>query len=506
MSDTMVPVRPKMPNDDDEARCLMTAEREALLLDNAEKLASDYLIAKAGDEKAALLGLPDLSANPIASVTRQLSTPGLYGVQPEIANADAGAVAILLEQAGLSGWLPKMQRVQYLALGLGQYLVRFDVPPSVGHLTARLVSPSCVVAEGTPDLPDVPVEIRELRIRWYQPEKKWRWTWDEYSIRDRKNPYYRVVSVSERADEPEEDLSSYYLDAAGALQGEAYPYRYEDGSPFLPWVVYRAAETGKLWDHLDKRGATIGTLNTIVYSTYVGHTALGASGRSVLCVGMAPVGDVREAPSNAPQTTRPRSITVMPGSWIFAQPTGDQTPMAQEIGPGADLDVLSGFALAYEAQQAVRAGLNPSDATRSHANPTSGAALAISNRGRREFAEQVTPVFRPRDLEAIRKIAALLRISGVAALPEAGWSVVYHRIPDSPEEAREEREDLQWQQAQGYLSKIDVYTKLHPGCSRETALLILRRIQADEAALDQSEPEDDEPTPEPEPADAPGEE
>lgn len=477
------PPKPKMPTDEDDARCLMVSERHRLLLDDAEGLAREYLIAKAGEEKARLFGLPDLSANPLASVCRQLSTPGLYGVEPSVYHgAEPDAVDRLLEQTRAAGLFSKLQRVQYLALGLGEYLIRLDVPSSVGRLTVRLVSPACVYAEGTADLPDVPVRIWELRCRWY--EKEWKWAWDRYDISDPEKPSYSVIEAD--CNDADADLSRFYLDPAGALVGEAYPFRYADGRPFLPWVVYRAADTGCMWNYLDKRGATVGTLNTIALSTYANHAALGASGRSVLCVNVAPIGDVRAAGSDVSQTTRPRSVSLLPGTWVFSEQTRDGAqPLVQEIGPGQDLQVLSDYAAAYESNQSIRAGLNPADATRAHANPTSGAALSITNRGRREFARQVTPQFRRADLEAIGKIAALCRLAGVATLPESGWSIVYAEIPDGPEEAADERDQIAWEQDRSLLSPVDAYLRLHPGADREAAFRALAQVAADRRRIEQ---------------------
>ena len=472
-----------MPSTEDAERTELLINRESLLDDDAQDVGRKYLIAKAGEDKAAIIGAMDTSCSPLSSICRQLTTPGLYGRQPRITHRDP-AVALLTEQIALAGWLTKMPRVQYLAVGLGEYLLRLDVPRELGHLTVRTVSPVDVFVECDPDQPDVPIRLWERRVR-RDPSKKWAWFWDCYDIGQRgpraadgtpgewvRPPSYCVVRRTPQGDE---DFSAFFLNSApggfvGVEGDNAYPFCSDEIAPFLPWAVYRCVDTGRMWNHNEKRGLTLGTLNAMTYATYAGHSALGATGRTVIGIGVDFGASVQEAPKDQQATSKPRTIQLMPGTFLSVAPMPNvNNPQLVEVGPGADLGVLQSFAHGYELEQAVRAGLNPSDATRTGANPTSGSALAISDKGRREYADQVRPHFQRVDAEVIRKIAWLMRITGLGAPPTDGYTIEYHTIPDSPDEQRARREARDAAIARGELSQVDAYMTDHPGLTREQA-------------------------------------
>ena len=112
----------------------------------------------------------------------------------------------------------------------------------------------------------------------------------------------------------------------------------------------------------------------------------------------------------------------------------------------------------------------------------------VSNEGKREFAAQVESVFRASDLAGVEAAAIVARVGGLGSFPEQGYSIEYQKIPRSPVEEKERREDLTWQQDQGMMSKIDVYRELNPGTTREDAIEALRKVQTDNAETAPAEP------------------
>lgn len=485
-----------MPTPMDVDRTELLIARQSLMDDDCEAVAREFVIAKAGDEKAALLGIPDTSANPIVSAGRQLTTPGLYGITPKIRHADPAA-APLLEQVALSGWLTRMQHTQYMAWGLGEWFLRFDIPETIGRVTVRAVSPVDVYVECHPDLPDVAVVLWERRCR-RGPDGKWAWFWDRYDVGERnaagewiRPPSYNVVSGTLKNDR-REDFSAYFLAGAPAggfvgVDGPApYPFVL-DGDPFLPWATYRAVDTGRAWNHAHNRGLTKGALNAMVYWTYCGYAALGATGRVVIAVGVDFGAAVQEAPRDQQQTARVKTIALTPGSILHGRAVeGGGTVLIQEVGPGADLKTLAEFAQGYELEQYVRAGLNPADVTRTAANPTSGSALAISDKGRREYADRVRPLFERVDQQAIGIIAKLMRITGMGQPPLSGYTIEYHEIPETPGEQQARRDKRDSDLEAGRMSPIDVYMDDHPGVGREAAQAALVQIAVEKARLDQA--------------------
>ncbi|MEM6931852.1 MAG: hypothetical protein AAF602_33275, partial [Myxococcota bacterium] len=167
------------------------------------------------------------------------------------------------------------------------------------------------------------------------------------------------------------------------------------------------------------------------------------------------------------------SKVIEPGTVDYHEAVDGQTPFVHEISASDNLPAIQEFAEAYEMRQAVRFGINPSDMSRMSANPSSAAALMVSNEGKREFSHQVAPVFRRADLELIRNAAVVLRAGAIGDYPEEGYSIRYHEIPRSPQEVADERDDLAWKQERGLMSQVDVYRQLNPGTSVEVAFQAL---------------------------------
>jgi hypothetical protein len=470
-----LPMRPSMPTNEDQERSVMTANRAGLLTEQWDDLLDAWLSEHIDKDSRSAWGPPDTSANPLADLARQLSTPGLYGVRPDYRHPDAAAQGLIGPEGHLAkaGWTTKMQWVQYMVLGLGDYFLRLDVPTGSDELTIRLVAPQDVYALVDEDRPDRPVVLWELRLRWWEAKCAWVYCWDQYDLgesrpgRTAREPSYRVVLAARPNLLDDGDVSNVFLGKPGGYRGAEYPYRDERGKPVLPYVKYTATDSGRMWNHLDKRGAARGTLNAALYWTYAGHAAKSASGKAVMAIGVEPIGAVQEAQDS--NDARVRTIRITPGAIVYHTSMEGGQGTFQEIGPGAEIEKLAAFADHYEMKQAVRWGLDPTDITRQSANPSSGAALLISARGKRAFSRQVEEVFRRADLEVLRLAAILLRVAGVGTYPESGYSVTYHEIPDSPQEQADKRAQADWEIAKDFLSPEQAYVRWHPGVSEENA-------------------------------------
>jgi len=174
---------------------------------------------------------------------------------------------------------------------------------------------------------------------------------------------------------------------------------------------------------------------------------------------------------------------VTPGCIDYHNIKDGETPFVHEVGAGVNLPDVVAFADQYEMKQATRFGLNPSDLARTAANPSSAAALMVSNQGKRDFSAQVTPIFRRKDKESIRNAAVVLRAAGVANFPEKDYSAQYFVIPRSVQEQREDRDNLDWLEGKEQMSKMRVYRELNPGTTDEDAKVALVEIALDNANL-----------------------
>ena len=151
--------------------------------------------------------------------------------------------------------------------------------------------------------------------------------------------------------------------------------------------------------------------------------------------------------------------------------------MVVEIGEVDTLEALAAYTDRYAQRVVVSMGITPSDAVRVGANPMSGAAIHLTNRGKLDEQRRRNPLCQVCDLATIRQVAALL------GLDAAGVGIVYQEIEGSPDEERSEREGQEWEVTQGYRSKIDIMIERNPGMTREQAVFELRRIRADEAEI-----------------------
>lgn len=502
--------RPQMPTGDDEQRAVHQFTRLQILMEEWDEVIGEWLEDNIGAERAQAWGIPDTSSNPLADLSRQLSTPGLYGKRPRWTHANARNTGLTGEGGHLeqAGFFTKAVFVQYLTLGLGDMLVRFDLTRD-GRLCERLVWPHNVYLRAKPDEEDRACELWELRYRYLATEKQWAYCWDVYDLGEVSSsgvelrpPSYRVhIATPGEGDRKGsgglgDDVSHRFLlrgdGSFGAKVGDDYPFRTEGGRPILPFAHYKDADTGMLWNHWSKRGAHRGTLNAALYWSYAGYCARSATGSYVIVAGLVPGahqvvrGSGRLGDDRNPISGNPPVLTKMltPGALEYHQLSDDnQPPFVHEVGAGVHLPDVSGFADLYEMKQATRWGLNPSDLSRQHANPTSAAALMVSNEGKRNFSEQVEPVFRRVDLEAVQIAAVILRQAGIATFDEQGHTVAYHRIPLSPAEQRELREQMQWEEDRGQRSEVDTYRKLHPGTTEDDALAALVAVAVQRARL-----------------------
>lgn len=460
-------VRPRMPNDEEENRSIYLRARRRLIDEDFDEMMVDWITQTAGSDTANDWGPPDTSMNPIANHTKQLVTPGLYGRTPTI-NTPAGGDILFgeggyLEKAGI---FRRNMGLQYLTVGMGVFLRKINVV-DIGYGTQvvdRLVDPSNVCVWVDESDPMREVAIWELRVRRRRDAVgnvvEHFYVWDRYDISDPNAPRFSSIRVDPAGNDVE-DVTR--LVSEETAQG-GYDWLDPESKPFLPFITYRAMDTGVYWP-MYRRGMHKGTLRACAHWTYTSRAALFATGEHILLSGVEslPGTSVRHGENDREMGRAPtQSMHVTPGMISLMKGTQGETIQAVHVGPGVNLPNLSAFSNQYNMLLAIGDGLHPTDATRQSANPTSGAALEISAQSRREYSIQVQPFFRTSDLETIRKSAWMLTRAGVE-VPADGYSITYHTIPLSPTEQEDLRADLEWQEANGQVSPVDVHLRLYPG-------------------------------------------
>lgn len=450
---------------------------------SGDSVVKDFMAQIISEERLAEWGPPDTSGNVLANVARQLSTGGLYDRPPRVSHPGQGVPGeaddvvstflALVDRIGL--WRTGQERSRK-AIGMGDCLlvVGWDARRKVP--TLRFAQPHNVVVRCHRDNPAQPVALAEIGIR--QVDGAPVYCWDVYDLDTVSFRVYRADRATEAAPFGME-IPDY---ARAGIEGEkCYPWLAADGTPRIPWVRYATKDTLSYWHDLDVRDAARGTMFGVTLWTYTHHCARDATGSMVLVTDVVPpAGKV----TGAGTRDRTSSVQMNPGAvWFCTSAEGNKQPTVNVIGAAVNLKELRDTALAYEAQQCVRLGVSPSDIQRTGNDPSSGAALAITNQGRREYSRAIVPMFSAADAEAIELLAIACRQWGGLDAPESGYIIAYDIPPESPQAQAERREQQTWAMEQGQASAIDIYLANNPGSKPADAIRELVRIGRERASL-----------------------
>lgn len=457
---------------EDAARSEYQEARLCILRETWATLAEDYIRSVVSDEQmTGWLGFPSTASNHIATVVRQLSTPGLYGRRPVVTCGDPAALP-LIDPAGLldrSGLWTVAQQAEYYTRGIGDLFVAASIDDGV--LRWRLVWPHLVTVTVDAGRVVSMAEIRQRRGPGTPGAPSWRWAWDVYDAATGALTIREPVTGGEYG----EDWTEVYgLTGLTPRPGG------------VPYVHRRAIDDGGTWHEHHLRGLHAGTLQGALLDTVAQRVAVFASGHAHIIGGADPTsipGTVQTASGSMALTSVPsRSMSVIPGSATFVTVEPGSSLSHIDIGPGADLAELGMYAAQHAVRMATAAGLDVPDVMRQTANPTSGAALAVSRETRREMAAQYAEVARFDDLATLALASDVLATAGVM-VPRSGYTIEYQQIPRTPTEEAERRADIEWRIGQGMMSRVDGYMALHPGATREAAVAELVRIAADNKVI-----------------------
>jgi len=427
-----------------------------------------------GSVRTSAWGPISLALNPFASIIRELSV--LYAHPPEVLHDDVAeaAVAVIVEERGL--WA-MMSRVMQYVLGQRECFVRVDVAPV---LNFRPVYVDLVLAQALPAEPSKPAIIREYRLRVDPETGDEIWTVECLSIVG--EPYYRIHRAE--GSDLGEDLTEHYL--GRAFEGDAYPYRYADGTPFLPYVLYHAERVGdRMFDPYRLSELAEGSLDAAVLHQMLMHTYRQASWPQRWVANLEPASmDVTGQPGQVR-----REIVTDPATLLVLRQARDLEdagqPMVGQWDPGGDVATLEETLSNIVARLAQEAGVPASDIQRLGGTARSGVAISLTNEGKRAAQRAYRNAFRVADEELIGKTAALLNRSMGLDLPESGYRVVYGQVPLSPDEIKARREDVFELLERGMISRVGAYARLNPGISRTQAARALDGIEGRADAVDE---------------------
>lgn len=399
-----------------------------------------------GHVRKELWGPIDLTSNPYLQVWTQ--SAALYTGREPIVTAPEGGEEVA-EAVAESGYWCMMQRVQRDALALREMLVRIDWDEQDGPLL-QPVPPFLVEPVVSARHPSRALAIRE----WIQdPDKPGEWVRRIYDPR---------ISAYWAEDADGNDVSLRVL--GGSFVGDRYPWHTPDG-PILPWVCYRAEETGWFFDTFTGREVVEGTLQLGMLMTFYSHIIRASSWRQRWGVNAKPAGgEPGQDGETREHVTDPSSFLAM--QLIDPEQRGELGEFSQPIDPEAVLRSI----MAYE-RRLVDMALGSAQVSRASSDIRSGYSLAVSKEQQRELQRSFTPLFRRRDQELLAKVAGLM------ARPTRGWRVDYDSIPRSAAEIQADLDRLAKAVELGLMDLPTAYQEQHPGLSRVDAEQEVARIQ-----------------------------
>ena len=478
----MTPAKPIAPTSEDSQRWEHSSLRKRLILGAWLEDLEDELARHLPPDRREAWGPADLSSNPFEQITRQLSV--LYHETPHVSNSQQLDISDLIGRNGLvtmAGLWPLMQRAQQMILGMREAILRIDVvPPSQdypleGRLQYRIVTSDFVVLESHPDQPDIPLYYCEYRLR--SNEHGDEWIADVIDIRDPQNPSFTMHKITSTG-ELGIDVSDDYM--TGPMIGESYPWKDQQGRPFLPVVLYHAEKTGHLWDPYTGSQMVYGSLTSATLYTLWLHLVRDSCWAQKWIAGLS-VSGLNQMDQD--QISRRSSIATDPSSILVFAQDPDSTTQPQvgtfqvPVDPGSLLESIA----KYETRVALAAGLSPADISRQSGDPRSGYALAISRSGQREAQKKFAPIFRISDEELLAKSAMLSNRYLGTNLPESGYRVSYVSLPLSPNEITSQRQDIIEKMNAGLMSPVQAVMAMYDDLDQLEAVQMLDQIRKDKA-------------------------
>lgn len=426
----------------------------------------DRVARQLGPVRAAVIGEPDLTANPYLSLWTQVAV--LYQDEPRIA-VESGSAEVVTAAADAGLW-PLQQRNQRDTLALRNMVVAVELDED-GAVAYRPVYPDMVVAKADRRRPSVPLAISEAR---YTPTVGWCWYTHDISG---PVPTYTVADANGR------DVTIDVL--GGDYSGERFPCFTSSGVPRLPFGWYSAAETGWLFDPYTYREVVEGSLNIGVLLTYYQHLVRNAAWAQRYTVGARVKG---VAPRGDGETVRQEVVTDPATVLQFEQDENATTALVGQWSPPVDPEAVLRSISAYERRILLLAGLQPPDVTRQEADVRSGYSLAVARESIREAQRGYEPVFRAADQSLLATTACLLNRSRGKAYSEnpRDYRITYTGLPPTPQETAAKLATLKAKQDAGLVGPVSAYMELHPTATEDEAVIALAKVAVERTRVEEA--------------------
>ena len=360
----------------------------------------DRAIAELG-KRGAQLGPLDLTRNTLSDYVNRLGRaydwpPAVTGDLPVELSKLVGdySASTLIEKYALidarpmpTGVLKASREAMRYRLGAGYAGILLGWSERAQRLYLEVVTPDDLEVVFASDDPTEPTIIRHRRWRDIQQQRVE--SFDCYDLTSMKNPIFRIEQKAK--DDKYTDITETVTDEE-VLSGEAYPWRYEDGTPY-----HRIVITGHPRDCYRTNQLIEATLKVSVLWTHWGAGIRDAGHPQRWMVGLQLDG-LSSSTDNAGEVgieTGPETVL----SYRHSDP--ERPGFTGQYGPGFDPKITGEAVRAYELQALSMMGL-PVAYEQTGGEPTATEAEALERAVQQTYAE-----CRRTDGEVLRRLAAL---------------------------------------------------------------------------------------------------
>ena len=334
--------------------------------------------------RRAAWGAVDLTANPFLRVHDQMS--GLYFEEP-ILFGPAAALSAVTEQLDEVGYFTKMRNIQRDVSALREMLIL--VEPSDNGIKVLQVSPDDIDAVSSPRDPD-----DLLNVKWYHTRGSETY-YIEYDVRDQ---IYRAMKG-------DLDISEEIL--GGNFSGDAYPFRDALAKPVMPWIIYRAQDTGSTFNSWTGREAVECTLQLGLLYTYFSHVVRNAAWAQRYILNAMPLGaEITEDDDIEGVASTRQRIDSDPSTVLMLKSTdGMQSQIGDFSSPVDPAKVIEAIKV-YE-DRAMESILG-SSVVKNDSDIRSGYSLAVSREEQVKAQKGFLPLFRRADRKMLTLVSHYL--------------------------------------------------------------------------------------------------
>jgi len=372
------------------------------------------LVRQLGQDRANLVGTPDLSRNPLARLSNQLAVlysppPLITGLPPELTSAigdwSGPVLAESYTKAKGSPMPSKLAEVQaqalLFALACNECGVMFPWAKKAKRVIPSLAMPSNLRGLEDPQNPGQPSALAWRRKAMI--ESKDALVWDVWDVRG--TPTYYVSSIGAVDDEAFfEDAPKHQVLKSEARKGYAYPWRDLDEEPIIPGSILHRRPHAGLWDRSSGGELAQATVTLAVLLTHWGHGLKDGCWVRPYVLG-AQLVTGQQTPTT-PGTLTPNSVPNDLSSLMEfeADPKARQVMIGQ-LNPAWDPEVILKAILAWE--QALWSQILSIDVSSTGGDPLASIAAAREVQIRSQY-----PANREHDARCLQVAAVVARRFG----------------------------------------------------------------------------------------------